>query len=251
MHSYTNFGRRSIATPQTEPIPDTNMIPNNAGGFSFQVDDMMRLRRFCILGSVGGTYYIQARELTKQNLEVVEKLIKEGKGKQVVDTIVEISDQGRATSNDPALFALAYCTSVEDVTVRTYALDALPKVARTGTHILHFVHYVKQFRSWGRAYKRAIANWYQSKDVERLAYQVVKYQQRDGYAQRDLLRLAHPKTTDVERNSLYKWIVKGECDEHIASLENTNPLVDFPSKDSSLALIYAYEKAQKAESTKR
>lgn len=65
MH-YTNYGPRSQFTPQTEPIPGKNMVQNEAGGFSFALDDMARLQRFLVLGSAGGTYYASERKLTKE-----------------------------------------------------------------------------------------------------------------------------------------------------------------------------------------
>lgn len=235
MH-YTNYGVRSLSTPQAEPIPGKDMTPNNAGGYSFAVDDMARLHRFLCLGSEG-TYYVGERELTKQNLTTLERLLDAGRGREAVDAIVSISKAGRAAKNDPALFALARCTSASDVTVRQYALAHLSDVARTGTHLLHFVHYVKQFRGFGRAYKNALADWFASRDEEALAYQLLKYQQRDGYSQRDLLRLVHPKVTNETRNALYHWVVKGwsdvGADEH-------------PEK--ALRQIWAYEKAKRATS---
>jgi 60 kDa SS-A/Ro ribonucleoprotein len=191
MH-YQGFGKRSTSTPQTEPIPGSGQTQNNAGGFSWSVDDETRLKRFLILGSKSATYYIGQRELTKQNLEVVECMLKDGKGRAVVNAIVEISKAGRAPSNDPALFALARCSAADDQDIRQYALSNLSQVARTGTHLLHFVAYTKQFRGWGRAYRRAVAEWFNTRGGQSLAYQLVKYQQRDGYSQRDLLRLAHP-----------------------------------------------------------
>ena len=77
---------------------------------------------------------------------------------------------------------------------RKAALDALPSVARTGTHLFTFVKYAEQFRGWGRGLRnRAIAHWYEGKDNDQeLAYQLVKYRQRDGWTHRDLLRLSHP-----------------------------------------------------------
>lgn len=233
MH-YTNYGARSLSTPQTEPIPGKSMTPNNAGGVSFSVDDMARLHRFLVLGSEG-TFYVGERELTKQNLATLDRLLDAGRGKEAVDAIVSISKAGRAAKNDPALFALARCASASDVAVRQYALSHLPDVARTGTHLLHFVHYVKQFRGFGRAYKNALAGWFASKDEEALAYQLLKYQQRDGYSQRDLLRLAHPKSPSETRNALYHWAVKGWPD--VGSDEH-------PEK--ALRQIWAYERAKRA-----
>ena len=111
MSHYTGYGKRSTSTPQTEPILGSSQVQNNAGGYSFAVDDMTRLNRFLILGSSAPTYYVSERKLTKENLDAVERLLQAGRGKEVVDRIVEISYQGCAPSNDPALFALARCSS--------------------------------------------------------------------------------------------------------------------------------------------
>jgi 60 kDa SS-A/Ro ribonucleoprotein len=236
---YLNFGRNAKQTPQTEPIPGSTQVPNNASGFSWAVDDTTRLNRFLILGSSANTFYVGQRELTKQNLDVVERMLKDGKGREVVDAIVAVSHAGRGVSNDPALFALARCAVADDMDVRRYALSVLPQVARTGTHLLHFVAYTKQFRGWGPTYRRAIASWFNERAASNLAYQVVKYQQRDGYSQRDLLRLAHPKTLDRTRNALYHWIVKG-----------WESVGDEPHSDEALRIIWAYEKAKRTESDK-
>ncbi len=44
-------------TPQSEPIPGKQMVPNSGGGFAFVLDDWARLDRFLILGADGPTYY--------------------------------------------------------------------------------------------------------------------------------------------------------------------------------------------------
>lgn len=236
---YLNFGRFAKQTPQTEPIPGKPLVPNNAGGFSFSVDDTTRLHRWLILGSASATYYVNQHELTKQNLDVVERMLQEGKGREVVNAIVVISQAGRGVSNDPALFALARCAAADDMDVRKYALAVLPQVARTGTHLLHFVAYTKQFRGWGRAYKRAVSSWFNHRKEQSLAYQLLKYQQRDGYSQRDLLRLAHPKAETSTYNTLYHWVTKG-----------WEGVGDEPHPDEGLRIIWAYEKAKRAESDK-
>lgn len=194
------------ATPQSEAIPGKNMARNNAGGFAFTVDDWTRLDRFLILGAEGGTYYVQEKELTKQNAQAVMRCI-QADGLRTVARIVEISHAGRAPKNDPALFALAMAASLGDEKTRQAALAALPKVARIGTHLFHFVHYVEGFRGWGRSLRRAVADWYQAKSPDDLAYQLVKYQQRDGWSHRDLLRLAKPVPVDEQHKALYAWAV--------------------------------------------
>jgi 60 kDa SS-A/Ro ribonucleoprotein len=82
-------------------------------------------------------------------------------------------------------------------TTRRAALNALPEVCRIGTHLFHFAGYVEQFRGWGRALRRAVGEWYERRSTK-LAYQAVKYRQRDGWTHRDLLRLAHPDAPSRE-----------------------------------------------------
>ncbi|MHA1720092.1 MAG: TROVE domain-containing protein [Promethearchaeota archaeon] len=236
MKTYTTFSTQK--TPQNESVPGKNMIKNSAGGFVFKVDDWDRLDRFLILGSEGGTYYIKERILTRENAECVIRCINKD-GIRTVERIVEISQSGRAPKNDPALFALAMCAGIGDLKTRKKALDHLPDVARIGTHLFHFATYVKQFRGWGRALSTAIKRWYQEKNMNDLAYQVVKYRQRDGWSHRDLLRLSHPKTDEDERNNIYKWIVDGEIVEPIHKLIEGYELAKTSEKPNP-KLIYDY-----------
>ena len=194
-------------TPQSEALP--GQVQNSAGGHAFPVDDWTRLRRFLILGSEGGTYYVGAKKLTVDNAQCVARCLKQD-GERVVDEIVAVSDHGFAPSNDPALFALAMATACDDTKVKQAALLALPKVARIGTHLFHFVEFVEGFRGWGRGLKQAIQKWYLDMPLDRLVDQVLKYKQRDGWSHRDLLRLSHAKADDQERNSVFKFAVTGD-----------------------------------------
>ena len=44
-------------TAQSAPIPGSKQVANSAGGYAWAVDDWVRLDRFLVLGSEGGTYY--------------------------------------------------------------------------------------------------------------------------------------------------------------------------------------------------
>jgi 60 kDa SS-A/Ro ribonucleoprotein len=205
-------------TPQSAPIPGSTQVPNSTGGFAWSIDDWTRLRRFLVLGSEGGSYYASERTLTLANADAVARCLA-ADGVATVAAIVEVSEAGRAPKNDPALFALAMAAGVGDVETRRAALDVLPRVARTGTHLFRFAQFVEGFRGWGRSLRRGIGRWYAAQSVEALAYQAVKYRQRDGLTHRDLLRLAHPAarvgagnpTLDVSaaHRGLFEWIVRG------------------------------------------
>ncbi len=209
-------GTRKV--PQWAPIPGTGQVPNSAGGYAWEVDDWTRLRRFLILGSEAGSYYATEWTLTRENAHAVERCIRED-GVRAVAEIARVSEEGRAPKNDPALFALAMAAGLGDEPTRQAALEALPRVARTGTHLFQFVTFVEQFRGWGRSLRRAVGGWYAGRPVDALAYQAVKYRQRDGVTHRDVLRLAHPAgnvsagnpslAVSPEHAALFEWIVRG------------------------------------------
>ena len=219
MKNYLNIFSRAVtaAAPQAQAIPNT--VPNSAGGYAFAIDDWARLGRFLILGSEGGSYYAGEQVLTRENAAGVLRAI-QADGVRVVARAVEISTGGRAPRNDPALFALALAASAEDLATRRAALAALPKVARTGTHLFQFAEFVQGTRGWGRALRRAVGAWYLAQPVDRLAYQLVKYRQRGGWSHRDLLRLAHPETPEPARAALLDWVCRGTVAQALPPLVN-------------------------------
>lgn len=241
----------STLTPQTKKATK-GQKKNNAGGYSFKVDDWTRLNRFLILGSESPTYYQSAQKLTKQNVNAVEKLIKSGYGKKVVDTAVEISDQGRAYKNGPALFVLAIAASYNGskndydyaTGLRKYSFDNLDKVARTGTHLFEFVAYCDSMRGWGKAFQKAVSNWYNDKPAEKVTYQVCKYASRrlEGelpWSHRDLLRKTHLKPSSEEHGVIYKYVAKGResfSDKEWMAVKS----------NEKLAYIWAHEEAKDA-----
>lgn len=183
--------------------------PNSAGGVSFALDIWGRFQRFLILGSEGGSYYASEIVLTLENAQCVLECVKSD-GRRAVDLIVEISDAGRAPKNDPALFSLAIAASYGDELTKKYALENLPKVARIATHLYIFVDHIQKMRGWGRGLRNAISKWYNTKDAEQLAVQLLKYRQRNGWSHRDVLRLASPKPATEVHNALYRYVVTGD-----------------------------------------
>jgi 60 kDa SS-A/Ro ribonucleoprotein len=111
--------------------------------------------------------------------------------------------------NDPALFVLAMAAGLGDDITRALALTALPNVARTGTHLFHWLEYLASFRGWGRGVRTAVGRWYTQQPPAELAYQLLKYQARDGWSHRDALRLAHPEPPSATHDLLFRFAVKG------------------------------------------
>jgi 60 kDa SS-A/Ro ribonucleoprotein len=217
--------------PQSEALPDKNQVKNSAGGFVFAVDNWTRLNRFLILGSCGGSYYASERDLTKTNVDGLRKALAED-GVRFVNTVVEISHAGRAPKNDPALFALAMAAADKRPDISSYALAKLQDVARIPTHLFAFCEFVQAMRGWGRGLRNGVAAWY-TQPADKLAYQLAKYQSRNGWAHRDVLRLAHANPKGPDHKALLHWAVKGW--ESVGDTPHENPV---------LAPIWAFERAK-------
>lgn len=166
-----------------------DQIRNAAGGYVFGISDEARLHRFLTMGTDGGTFYTSERELTRDNAQVVIRAATSAP-LMLVRAIREISEGGRAPRQNAAIFALAVAASLADDQGRAAALDALPAVCRTGTHLFMFCTYVQQFRGWGRGLRKAVGRWYDTKNIDMVGTQIVKYRQRDGWTHRDVLRRA-------------------------------------------------------------
>jgi 60 kDa SS-A/Ro ribonucleoprotein len=195
-------------TPQTEPMFGEKQVRNNAGGYVYKANEWDVLNRFLILGSEKNTYYVEARELTKENAQNVLNLIAKD-GRRVVKEIVAISDAGRAPKNDSAIFALALCGAYGNDETRAEAFSALPKVCRTATHLFQFVDNISNMRGWGKGLRKAISKWYLSKDADSLAYQLIKYKNREGWTHKDVITLAHPKPVEDWQQFMFNTTVKG------------------------------------------
>src|SRR5215211_8464272 len=89
------LGQRAV--PQFEP---TQLVPTHEGGQAHAADDWLRLDRFLILGTVGGTFYVGERQHTAESLDVVRRCVA-GDGVRAVRRIVETSEAGRAPKTDP------------------------------------------------------------------------------------------------------------------------------------------------------
>lgn len=232
----TNYGKIFSVreTPQNRPIPKSTQIANSAGGYAWEIDNWARLDRFLILGTDGGSYYATQRDLTLENGETITTCLEQD-GTRTVNRTVEISQSGRAAKNDPAIFVLAVAAKLGDSETRARAYAAVPMVCRIGTHLMHFAEFAECLGGWGRGMRRAVARWYNDKPVGRLAYQLVKYQARDGWSNRDLLRLSHPKAPSGAHNRMYQWVTRGTWE-----LERQQDL------EEGFALIDAYERIKAA-----
>lgn len=214
---------RPDITPQNEQA-DPRQEPNSAGGWTFKTSAHARLHRFLTLGTEGGTYYTSEKTLTRENAHSVVTLANAHDPELIAHTVA-VSMAGRAPRNNPALFTLAAAAGSDPEAAgaevyRARALKALPDVARTGGHLLDFISYAELFRGWGPALVKAVGRWYVDKDPAEVAYQVLKYKQRNGWAQRDGQRLSHFGRVPVgpQMKALCDYVMKGQLGEGLPEL---------------------------------
>jgi 60 kDa SS-A/Ro ribonucleoprotein len=199
------YTRHLTSTPQTRPLPGrTDMIKNNAGGYGFAASTAEQLERFMLIGSEGGTYYASENKLTVANATSIIALLAKD-GKLVVDSAVNTLTEGKAPKADPALFVLALAAAYGDANTKKLSYLAIQKVCRTGTHLFTLVGMINELRGWSRGLRNGVAKFYTSRSPEQIAYQMVKYRQRNGFSHRDILRLSHPKTNNEQVKGLFAW----------------------------------------------
>ena len=208
-NSYADFVTQT--TPQAKQA-HPKQVPNSAGGWSFKVDHWTQMQRFLILGSADGTYYIQPKELTLANMEAVKTCLRED-GLRAVQLIASVSWEGRAAKNSPAIFALALAALPQyaDPDTNRAARGAVSIVCRTATMLYEFCEIIQKIGKWNRGLRTAVANWFLEMDTNKLAYQLVKYRQRDGWTARDVLRLCHVNSVGKpQQQAILRWAVTGK-----------------------------------------
>ena len=231
--AYLVAKRKSVSTtPQTQPI-SRDQVKNQAGGYVFALDEWKALDRFLILGCEGPTYYASQQKQLDGARDLIRSTAS-GDPQRFAKRIADIAGANRAPKMDPLLYALAVGAASTSNPSPIY--DVLPRVATTATHLFHFFAMSLAERGAGSGLRRAVRAWYDGKSDADLAYQAIKYQQRDGWSHRDVLRLTHPKADGV-RNDIYRWMVKGWDD-----------IGDEVHPNEVLARIWGFEKMKRASS---
>ncbi|OUL32065.1 TROVE domain-containing protein [Nostoc sp. 106C] len=227
--NYNFFTKKKTNTPQTQPIPgrEAEMIKGRSGGYMFDAGIWKVLRRCLLIGTAKSTYYAGKQELTEDFVDVVKQAVAENPGR-VAEEILYASD-GRAINNSAPILALVLLSMGETPEAKKAFGEIFGQVVRTGSHFYEWLNYTKSLRGFGKVVREVGKTWLSREDVKGLAYQLLKYQQRQGFSHRDALRLFHVKPPTETHRELFEWVVKGWEDLP----------ADIPSE--ALAQIWWYE----------
>lgn len=151
-------------------------------------DDLARLKRFlCTTDEDHGGVS-----------QCVGRLIDNGRGEEVVRVLVDVSSSGNhVTGKKLVISVLALCTA-KDLKTKQAAYEALNDICDTPPLLFQFLTCVakqttKGKSGFGRAKRKAVARWYNSKSLKELAVFVTRYRRRSTWSHVDLVRLAHTK----------------------------------------------------------
>ena len=196
-------------TPQNQPIPgrEAEMIKGRSGGYMFEAGIWQTLSRCLLIGTANSTYYAGKRELTDDFVNTLTEAIALD-ADRVAKEIVYASD-GRSINNSAPILALVLLSMGNSSEAKQAFIKIFPQVVRTGSHFYEWLSYTKSMRGFGKVIKQVGTAWLSREDVKGLAYQLLKYQQRHGFSNRDALRLFHVKPVTEEHDRLYNWVVNG------------------------------------------
>jgi 60 kDa SS-A/Ro ribonucleoprotein len=207
---------------------DPDQVPNNAGGFVWQISDKEQVIRYLIIGSEGGNFYQTPQQVSSQCASCVLRMTRTPDNfKWLIDTIRQVSTSGRAAKQESTLLALAtaivFARTPAD---KTEALNAVKDCVRILTHMYMLIGYIKIFSKAGhpsltaspaasastsnvvpvaggrnppvtvgsgigRGIRRVFGEYFYSRTGIEIANLMTKYQNREGWTIKDVLTLIH------------------------------------------------------------
>ena len=210
-------GTMSVTPQSVKARPE--QVFNRAGGAVFQSSIWTNLNRFLTTGITGNMYYAGKHELFAENRNGIYVCMQEDPIK-TIDMIADISYEGRAIKNLTCVFALSVAMADPRLEVRRYAYDMMGRVIRIGTDLFALDKFMtrkppikdvkRPQRGWSHGLRKAIERWYNNHTPEELAFEVAKYQSRDGGDHLHMIRMSHLYGATPEHNTVIRWVLDNQ-----------------------------------------
>ena len=208
------------AIPQWFRI-DPDQVQGGAGGFVWQISNQEQVIRYLIIGSEGGNYYQTPQQVSSQCASCVLRMTRTPDDfKWLINTIRQVSMEGRAAKQESTLLALATAIVFAPTpSAKTEALNAVNDCVRILTHMYMLIGYIKIFSKaghptlaspatatatatatapssvtgsgLGRGIRRVFSDYFYSRTGIEITNLMTKYQNREGWTIKDVLTLIH------------------------------------------------------------
>ncbi|KAJ9576484.1 hypothetical protein L9F63_006697, partial [Diploptera punctata] len=178
----------------------------------------LQLKRFLHYGRETPLYQPGDRFVHKyferNNVNSIEALLADSKEIDAVTHIVKAYSDGYSAHPQSLVFALALCIrQPTSERLREAAYNAIKTVCKSPKDFFLFIKFAYDLArpqtGWGHGMRRAVIEWYLSKDAMELADCVTKYRGRHGWTHTDIVKLTHPKSTDIAKSAVLKYVVRG------------------------------------------
>jgi 60 kDa SS-A/Ro ribonucleoprotein len=227
----------------------------------YKVSQEELLKRFILLGTENGSYYITESELTITHISCLDNLIKTDY-KKVIDIINTC--YLKVYKKDYILFVIARCCADKNKDLRIDAYEYMLEICKIPTHLFLFIDLYERIcqilyksTGWNKLQKEYISKWYLNKQPMNLAYLITKYKNRNQWTHKDVLKLTHVKAYTDAHDALFAYITRdydmfmkkvpdSDLQEYIEAYEvikNTN------DEDIAIALINQHKFVREHVST--
>jgi len=216
-----------IRIPQTIGLP--GQIANNAGGYSFPLPIEQEWMRYLIIGSKsdnGSFYQCGGAIATTISKCIMAAVSSPATCAHLIRDIVDVSVNARAPKQEMTMMSLAAAIVFPpDHACKTQALAAINQVCRIPTHLFMLVQYIRDLsqdkpnfpgKGFGKGVRRALTEYYTSRNGLELAVLVTKYKNREGWTHEDLISLLHINPAEMKDDGgrlVLEWIMKKDKPE--------------------------------------
>jgi hypothetical protein len=197
--------------PQTCKL-DINQVLNDAGGYVWKLPTLEHVNRYLVLGGAKdmGNYYKQSSDVNLECALSVLKMIRDPDASQFVQLcalLKAVSVGGRAPKQEPVLLSLAAAiVFAKNPAEKQIAFETMKDCVRIPTHMFMLAGFVRDLsmskpenkgKGWGAGFRKAISHYYTSRNGRDLAFQMTKYQNREGWTHADIIRMIHVDPTTL------------------------------------------------------
>ena len=132
----------------TQRHPLQGQTRNTHGGYSFEIDDVIHLKRYLILGSTRPEYNSRQATDVSNALPFVNDMIRAGDGRTVIDTILELNKDARISREEHFLVVLRDCIMYKGeawydeenkITIQRKAFDSISSICNIPTKLFRLI----------------------------------------------------------------------------------------------------------------
>ncbi|TGZ53913.1 RNA-binding protein RO60 [Temnothorax longispinosus] len=188
-------------------------------------DPESRLLRYLYVGkdypNYQPGYWFAHHYFIVRNVIAIEELAEDREKELVpIQLIKQAFASNLVTHPEALVFALAVCCRQnKSERLRQAAYENVGEICKSTPDFILFVKFVSKLcrekelnyitQGWGHGLRKAVNNWYLSKQPMDFIKCVTKYRSRYGWKHKDIVKMAHPLGNTPEKEVILKYVIYG------------------------------------------